>query len=164
MDKSASASIASFTANPPLYSFPIPSFLAPLKNESFSSFYTTLAILASLLVLEQAVYRYKKRHLPGAAWTIPLIGKFADSMAPSMEAYKRQWDSGALSAVSVFNMSVFQVLSTQRMSNAFPVSLSWHPRMTTRVKFSTLLPTQNRVLSIQRNKFYALRIGEYWLP
>lgn len=107
MDRSASASIASFTANPPLYSFPVPSFLAPLKSKSFSSLYTTLAILASLLVLEQAVYRYKKRHLPGAAWTIPLIGKFADSMAPSMEAYKRQWDSGALSAVSVFNMSVF---------------------------------------------------------
>jgi hypothetical protein len=57
-----------------------------------------------LLFLEQAVYRFKKRHLPGASWTIPLIGKFADSMSPSMEGYKKQWDSGALSAISVFNM------------------------------------------------------------
>ena len=69
-------------------------------------FYTTAAIVASLLLLEQVVYRYKKRHLPGDTWTIPLIGKFADSMSPSMEGYKKQWDSGALSAISVFNMYV----------------------------------------------------------
>jgi C-22 sterol desaturase len=50
------------------------------------------------------VYRYKKAHLPGAKWTIPVIGKFADSLNPSLEGYKRQWYSGPLSAVSVFNM------------------------------------------------------------
>lgn len=105
MDRSASASIPSSTANNgPLYSFPIPSFLSTLKRDNFSSLYTTLVIIGSLLVLEQVVYRYKKRHLPGATWTIPLIGKFADSMSPSMEGYKKQWASGALSAISVFNM------------------------------------------------------------
>jgi len=66
--------------------------------------YTTLAILASLLILEQSVYRYKKGSLPGAKWTIPIIGKFADSLSPTMENYQAQWDSGSLSAISVFNM------------------------------------------------------------
>lgn len=65
---------------------------------------TLLTIIASLLVLEQAVYRYKKAHLPGAKWTIPIIGKFKDSMDPRLEGYKRQWASGALSVTSVFNM------------------------------------------------------------
>jgi sterol 22-desaturase len=66
--------------------------------------YTTLAILIALLVLEQSVYRYKKKNLPGDSWTIPIIGKFADSMKPTMEGYMKQWNSGALSALSVFNM------------------------------------------------------------
>jgi hypothetical protein len=65
---------------------------------------TGLALVGSLLVLEQTVYRAKKRHLPGAKWTIPIIGKFTDSLNPTLEGYKKQWDSGALSAVSVFNM------------------------------------------------------------
>ncbi|KAG8702678.1 RNA polymerase C-22 sterol desaturase, partial [Ceratobasidium sp. 395] len=64
---------------------------------------TTLAVIGALLILEQTVYRIKKKHLPGAKWTIPVIGKFADSLNPTLEGYKRQWDSGALSAVSVFN-------------------------------------------------------------
>ena len=65
---------------------------------------TVLTLVISLLILEQAVYRSKKQHLPGAKWTIPVIGKFADSLNPSLENYKAQWYSGALSAVSVFNM------------------------------------------------------------
>ena len=83
-----------------------PTFLGPTFFSPSSSGWlgTTAALVAALLVLEQSVYRYKKRHLPGAKWTIPLIGKFADSMSPSMEGYKKQWDSGALSAISVFNM------------------------------------------------------------
>ena len=90
----------------PLYSFPSSSVLTSLRQKPPTWFYTTAAIVASLLILEQIVYRYKKRHLPGASWTIPLIGKFADSMSPTMEGYKKQWDSGALSAISVFNMFV----------------------------------------------------------
>jgi len=74
------------------------------KDSSMSWLYTTAAVLGSILALEQAVWRYKKRHLPGDTWTIPIIGRFADSTKPSMENYKRQWDSGPLSAVSVFNM------------------------------------------------------------
>lgn len=98
MDRYASASIPSSTSAPP-YSIPLPS-------GSFSWLYTTLAVVFTLLALEQSVYRYKKRHLPGAKWTIPIIGKFADSMKPTMEGYMRQWNAGDLSAVSVFNMSV----------------------------------------------------------
>lgn len=67
---------------------------------------TVLALIATLLVLEQAVYRYKKAHLPGAKWTIPIIGKFADSVDPRLEGYKRQWASGKLSVTSVFNIFI----------------------------------------------------------
>lgn len=84
---------------------PLPTFPSLLPAGNW--FYTTATILVSLLILEQSVYRYKKRHLPGDKWTIPLIGKFADSMKPTMEGYMRQWNSGALSAISVFNMFVF---------------------------------------------------------
>ena len=95
----------STASSPPLYSFPSSSVFI-LRGKPPTWFYTTAAIVVSLLLLEQIVYRYKKRHLPGASWTIPLIGKFKDSMSPSMEGYKKQWDSGALSAISVFNMFV----------------------------------------------------------
>jgi sterol 22-desaturase len=87
----------------------LPTFPSLLPSGSW--LYTTAAILLSLLVLEQTVYRYKKRHLPGDKWTIPLIGKFADSMNPTMEGYMKQWQSGALSALSVFNMYVALSLS-----------------------------------------------------
>jgi C-22 sterol desaturase len=65
---------------------------------------TILTVLIALLILEQAVYRAKKAHLPGKKWTIPVIGAFADSLNPTLENYKAQWNSGPLSAVSVFNM------------------------------------------------------------
>ncbi|KAI6010173.1 cytochrome P450 [Pisolithus marmoratus] len=72
---------------------------------------TTAALVGTLLVLEQFIYRYKKKHLPGAAWTIPIIGKFADSMKPTMENYMAQWNSGELSAVSVFNIFIVMASS-----------------------------------------------------
>jgi C-22 sterol desaturase len=98
-------------------SMPSPTSLVQLSNIQFPSLlsstskvatwtYTTLAIVFALLALEQSVYRYKKKHLPGDSWTIPIIGKFADSMNPTMEGYMKQWNAGALSALSVFNMSV----------------------------------------------------------
>ncbi|KAL7421238.1 RNA polymerase C-22 sterol desaturase [Cryptotrichosporon argae] len=68
--------------------------------------FTSLALVLSLLALEQAVYRSKKAHLPGAKWTIPVIGKFADSLNPTLANYKKQWYSGALSCVSVFNIFI----------------------------------------------------------
>ena len=107
--ESGSVPMPSSTASSPLYSFPsssVNSVIVFLRGTTPTWFYTTAAIVTSLLLLEQVVYRYKKRHLPGATWTIPLIGKFAESMSPSMEGYKKQWDSGALSAISVFNMFV----------------------------------------------------------
>lgn len=80
----------------------LPLFQSLLPTGSW--FYTTAVIVLSLLALEQTVYRYKKGHLPGDRWTIPIIGKYADSMKPTMEGYMKQWSSGALSALSVFNM------------------------------------------------------------
>ena len=103
-DHSYQAHMPSSTPQP-LYNIPIPSVFSP-SSGTVTWLYTTIAIVASLLILEQSVYRYKKRHLPGAAWTIPIIGKFADSMKPTMEGYMAQWNSGALSAISVFNMYV----------------------------------------------------------
>ncbi|KAN0100969.1 Cytochrome P450 [Tylopilus felleus] len=88
-----------------LADIPVPSFFLPTSSQA-TWLYTTLAIVAALFILEQSVYRYKKRHLPGATWTIPIIGKFADSMKPTMEGYMAQWNSGALSAVSVFNIFI----------------------------------------------------------
>nr|GAT43641.1 cytochrome P450 [Mycena chlorophos] len=107
--KSAAAGIPTSTSSP-LYSF----------SNSFSGadgsvkwLYTTGAVLLGLLVLEQTVYRVKKRHLPGDQWTIPLIGKFADSMHPTMENYMKQWNSGVLSAVSVFNIFIVMASSNE---------------------------------------------------
>jgi len=108
MDRSVSSSTPASTSVPP-YSLPLPS-------GSGSWLYTTLAVLFTLLALEQSIYRYKKRHLPGATWTIPIIGKFADSVKPTMEGYMRQWYAGDLSAVSVFNMYVPSLISNSNMS------------------------------------------------
>lgn len=98
-------SMASFnsSAPSPLQSVHVPSFLSSTSG-SATWLYTTLAIVTALLALEQSMYRYKKQHLPGDRWTIPVIGKFADSVKPTMEGYMKQWNSGALSAISVFNM------------------------------------------------------------
>jgi len=74
---------------------------------------TTLVIIFSLLALEQLNYRAKKKHLPGPTWTIPVIGKFTDSLTPTMKAYHATWAT-KLSAVSVFN--IFIVMASD---NAF---------------------------------------------
>ncbi|RDB29641.1 hypothetical protein Hypma_015132 [Hypsizygus marmoreus] len=112
-DPSMSAAIPSSTSYPPVYNFSVPSFLTLAQGKSATWLYTTAAIVLALLVLEQSVYRYKKRHLPGARWTIPLIGKFADSVSPSMDGYIKQWNSGALSAVSVFNIFIVMASSNE---------------------------------------------------
>lgn len=102
---SAVASVASSTSEPPLATtIPIRSFITLPLGPTATWLYTTGALLITLLAVEQWVYRQKKQHLPGDKWTIPLIGKFADSMKPTMEGYMKQWNSGALSAISVFNM------------------------------------------------------------
>ncbi|TFK57563.1 cytochrome P450 sterol C22-desaturase [Heliocybe sulcata] len=102
---SPSVQLSSPTGAAPLVNFPLPSFLASTPAlPSWLS--TTLVIVASLLVLEQTVYKYRKRHLPGPQWTIPIIGKFADSLNPTLENYKTQWASGALSALSVFHIFI----------------------------------------------------------
>lgn len=120
-DASLSASMPSSTSPLSLYNFPVPSFPGLYNGKPATWVYTTAAIIVGLLVLEQTVYRYKKRHLPGDKWTIPIIGKFADSMSPSMEGYQKQWNSGALSAISVFNM---YVAPTILVSTAFKYPFS----------------------------------------
>lgn len=65
---------------------------------------TMLALLATALIYEQVNYQRKKAGLPGPKWTIPVIGKFADSLNPSLEKYMEGWNSGPLSVASVFHM------------------------------------------------------------
>ncbi|OBZ78933.1 hypothetical protein A0H81_00323 [Grifola frondosa] len=110
-DRSASAMLPVFTADS-LTHIPVPSFFSAASS-STTWVYTTAAIVLALLALEQSVYRYKKRHLPGDKWTIPIIGKFADSMKPTMEGYMKQWNSGALSAISVFNIFIVMASSNE---------------------------------------------------
>ncbi|KAM5531512.1 hypothetical protein V8D89_014837 [Ganoderma adspersum] len=110
-DRSASASIPAYTADAPGH-IAVPSLFA-VSPETTAWLWTTLAIVAALLILEQSVYRYKKAHLPGDRWTIPIIGKFADSMKPTMEGYMKQWNSGALSAISVFNIFIVMASSNE---------------------------------------------------
>ncbi|KAM6498365.1 cytochrome P450 sterol C22-desaturase [Amanita muscaria] len=105
--------LASVPTSAPLSNISVPSLPTLMHEKSSSWFYTTALIFLSLLALEQAVYRYKKRHLPGDSWTIPIIGKFADSMKPTLEGYQKQWDSGALSAVSVFNIFIVMASSNE---------------------------------------------------
>ncbi|KAK7029012.1 RNA polymerase C-22 sterol desaturase [Paramarasmius palmivorus] len=89
------------------------SLLPFLSQESATWLYTTGAVLVSLLILEQSVYRYKKGNLPGDKWTIPVIGKFINSLYPSLENYMKQWDMGALSALSVFNIFIVMASTTE---------------------------------------------------
>ncbi|KAI1786315.1 cytochrome P450 sterol C22-desaturase [Ganoderma leucocontextum] len=110
-ERSASASIPAYTADA-LDHITVPSLFA-VSPETATWLWTTVAIVAALLVLEQSVWRYKKRHLPGDSWTIPIIGKFADSMKPTMEGYMKQWNSGALSAISVFNIFIVMASSNE---------------------------------------------------
>jgi C-22 sterol desaturase len=105
-DLSASISMPSATSLVQFSKVQLPNILSS-ASEVATWTNTTLAIVLTLLILEQSVYRYKKKHLPGDSWTIPIIGKFADSMKPTMEGYMKQWNAGALSALSVFNMSAY---------------------------------------------------------
>lgn len=101
---SSSSAVLPLSTSSPAYYFNTSSFLSLSQDDPVQWLFTTTAIVLSLLIFEQAVYRYKKAQLPGATWTIPVIGKLMDSMYPTLENYQKQWDSGALSVVSVFNM------------------------------------------------------------
>ena len=138
-EHSAPAVVPSSTPHPPVYDFVLPSILTRNLTPHATWLYTTLAIVFSLLALEQSVWRYKKRHLPGDKWTIPVIGRFADSVKPTMEGYKKQWDSGALSAISVFNMHVHlrPFFFCLFILTSSIVLSSWPPQTSTREKFST---------------------------
>ncbi|BGP67982.1 Cytochrome P450 61 [Rhodotorula toruloides] len=64
-----------------------------------------VAVVVTLLIAEQALWRSRKRHLPGKNFQIPVIGQFAESLNPTMEAYKRSWAT-PLASVSVFNIFI----------------------------------------------------------
>ncbi|GAA5896182.1 hypothetical protein JCM6882_008512 [Rhodosporidiobolus microsporus] len=64
-----------------------------------------LVVLVTLLIAEQSLWRWRKQHLPGPQWQIPVIGQFAESLNPTMEAYKRSWAT-PLASVSVFNIYI----------------------------------------------------------
>ncbi|KAF7292607.1 Cytochrome P450 [Mycena indigotica] len=100
---------------------------------------TTFAVLIALLVLEQTFYRLKKRHLPGPAWTIPLIGRFADSVHPTMENYRKGWDSGPLSVASVFNIFIVMASSNEYARKIMNSPLQVEPCLVHSAK-SILLP------------------------
>jgi hypothetical protein len=152
-----------FLPVPANHSFPSSSVHAFLPGKPPAWFFTTMAILVSLLILEQVVYRYKKRHLPGASWTIPLIGKVVDSVSPTMEAYKKQWDSGPLSALSVFNMYLFQyvIYPSQSPDPIFLLaSLSWLPQMNFLVRSSIPLLSPNLVLCMRLSRYFVPITGK----
>jgi sterol 22-desaturase len=73
-------------------------------SQNPSLLWASIATVVALLILEQTIYRRKKKNLPGDRWTIPIIGKFADSLNPTLQNYKKQWNTGPLSCVSVFNL------------------------------------------------------------
>lgn len=104
------ASSQALAANPSSWAAFLPKVTWSQRNDSTAPstwLVTTLCVVASLLILEQYVYRSKKQHLPGPTWTIPVIGKFFDSITPSMEKYKKSW-STPLSVASVFQMCALQ--------------------------------------------------------
>lgn len=86
-----------------------PSVISSLYDAFMTASPTTVAlsiatIIVTGLLYEQYRYQTKKAGLPGPKWTIPIIGKFADSLNPTMENYIKGWNSGPLSVASVFHM------------------------------------------------------------
>ncbi|CAD6903160.1 unnamed protein product [Tilletia controversa] len=76
------------------------------RQSTYNVLFTILALIATALITEQVLYRRKKAHLPGPTWTIPIIGKFMDSLQPSLEKYQAGWNSGPLSVASVFHIFI----------------------------------------------------------
>lgn len=109
------------------------------------SWTTLLLLIVTALAIEQYVYRSKKRHLPGDSWTIPLIGRFADSLNPDIENYKRGWKF-PLSAVSVFNMCARRFRGLHEDAQLAETASSSCRRRTSRLgAFSTVRCTLSRV-------------------
>jgi C-22 sterol desaturase len=114
---SAAAAFPTATDNP-LKRIPLAEKFQPfvVERPALSAF---IVGFISLLILEQTVYRSKKGDLPGDKWTIPLVGRFLNSMHPTLEKYRKQWDSGPLSCVSVFNIFVILASSNDYARKIF---------------------------------------------
>ncbi|GAA5901638.1 uncharacterized protein JCM6883_000347 [Sporobolomyces salmoneus] len=87
-----------------------PSFDLEWSTQTIAT--SVLAVIVTLLIAEQTLWRYRKSTLPGHSWQIPLIGQFAESLNPTMEAYKRSW-STPLASVSVFNIFIVIASTTE---------------------------------------------------
>ncbi|KAG8864896.1 RNA polymerase C-22 sterol desaturase [Tulasnella sp. 330] len=112
-------SSASIPAQTPDVVETVSSIMAVDTIVSHKMLVSSIVVLISLLILEQAVYRSKKGRLPGAQWKIPIVGKFFDSMNPTMENYQKQWDLGPLSVVSVFHMFIVMASSNEYTRKVF---------------------------------------------
>ncbi|GAA6053718.1 hypothetical protein JCM3770_003182 [Rhodotorula araucariae] len=73
---------------------------------------SVLAVVVSLLIAEQLLWRSRKQHLPGHAWQIPVVGQFTESVSPTMESYKRSWET-PLATASVFNIHIVIASTTE---------------------------------------------------
>ncbi|GAA5990567.1 hypothetical protein JCM10908_003134 [Rhodotorula pacifica] len=91
----------------------LPISLPSIKEAKPSTVWTSvLCVVVALLIAEQALWRSRKKHLPGKQWQIPIIGQFAESLNPTMQAYKRSW-STPLASVSVFNIYIVIASTTE---------------------------------------------------
>ncbi|KIO34301.1 hypothetical protein M407DRAFT_240632 [Tulasnella calospora MUT 4182] len=101
----------------------VPSFVSTTAAyealSSYKGLISVAVVVFTILALEQAVYRAKKGSLPGSPWTIPIIGKFMDSMNPTIEGYISQWNQGPLSALSVFHIFIVMASSNEYTRKIF---------------------------------------------
>lgn len=153
---SPSASIPQYTDSPFAY-FSSTNFL-PKFSSSSTWLYSVLAVIATILIFEQINYRKKKAGLPGSKWTLPIIGKFADSLNPTLEGYINQWNSGALSALSVFHMYVLSILLIKSRSTSSVLS-SWPLPMNMPARFLTRPLTPNPVWSHRAKQSWTQTTG-----
>ncbi|KAK4699635.1 hypothetical protein P7C70_g6625, partial [Phenoliferia sp. Uapishka_3] len=97
---------------------------------------SALVLIVTLLLAEQSLWRWRKGNLPGWKWQIPIIGQFADSLHPSMQAYKKRgalivelaiaW-STPFQAVSVFNIFIVMTSGTDVARRILNASASAEP-------------------------------------
>lgn len=94
-----------------------------VEKTGISPLALAITIFLGLLVWEQVDYLTKKKHLPGPAFKVPLIGSMMDSMKPTFDKYNSKWKSGDLSCVSVFNRYVTRTIRQKKKKSNHLVDL-----------------------------------------
>lgn len=110
--------------------------LGPITATKVAS--TAVVVIVSLLLLEQSLWRLRRGKIPGHTWQIPVIGQFAESLHPSMDAYKRSWAT-PLAAVSVFNIFIVLASTTDLARKVLNSSTAAEPCLVRSAK-QVLLP------------------------